>query len=272
MIILQKENDLMHLEKFLFEVDEKGVAVLTINRPKKLNALNTSAFVELGDVIAHCNQSSSVRVLILTGAGARVFIAGADINEVSGSADASEAMRFIELGNDMIRALELLGKPVIAAVNGLALGGGAEIAAACDIRFCSENAMFGTPEVGLGLIPGWGGTQRLSRLVGMGLAKEIILSGEPITAQRAYEIGLVNKIFPQQSLLDESKKYARILADNAPFAMKMAKYAINYGYDLPLDNARKLEVQCATQCRNTEDSKEGIAAFLEKRAPSFSKK
>ncbi len=259
----------MHLENFQFEVDEKGVAILTVNRPEKLNALNARTFLELGGVIEHCRQNTAVKVLILTGAGSKAFIAGADVSEVRNAIGPDEAMKFIELGNDMIRALELLEKPVIAAVNGIALGGGAEIAAACDLRFSSENAIFGTPEVSLGLIPGWGGTQRLSRLVGIGLAKEIVLSGEPITAQRAYEIGLVNKIFPSQSLLEESRKYARSLAGKAPFALRMAKFAINYGYDLPLDNARKLEVQCATQCLNTRDSREGITAFLEKRMPEF---
>ena len=250
----------MTFENIIFQV-EKGIAVVTVNRPHKLNALNRNTFGELQQVINRCREQDDIKVVVLTGAGDRVFIAGADVNEISGGKGAKEIMSFIELGNDIFRSLELLEKPVIAAINGLALGGGLEAAMACDIRFAGKNAVFGTPEVNLGIIPGWGGTQRLARLIGMGLAKEMVMSGESIDVQRAYEVGLVNRVVDQKDLLPETIKYAAKLAQKAPFALQMAKYAINYGYDLCLDSARKLEIQCATQCLNLEDTKKAIEAF-----------
>jgi len=159
--------------------------------------------------------------------------------------------------------------PSIAAVNGYALGGGAEIAMACDVRFASENAVFGQPEINLGMMPGWGGTQRLPRLVGMGRAKELILGGDRISAARAYEIGLVNKVCPPDQLMEEAKKFATKLINLSPFALKMIKHSINFGYDLALDNAIRLEVECCAQCFSTDDQKEGMKAFLEKRKPIF---
>lgn len=255
----------MDLKNFFFMVDE-GVATLTINRPKLLNALNTETFLELDRIIDHCIGNENIRVLIITGAGHKAFVVGADIREVCEARNAQEVMTFVEFGNNTLRKLELMDKPVIAAVNGLALGGGAELAAACDLRFASKNAIFGTPEINLGTIPGWGGTQRLARLVGMGLAKELILSGESISAQRAFEIGFVNKVFEPQDLLVETWKYAKGLTGKAPFTMKMAKWAINYGYDLPMDNARNFEIQCACQCFNTEECRAGIKAFFERKS------
>ena len=168
-----------------------------------------------------------------------------------------------------MRLIETMPKPAIAAVNGFALGGGTEIALACDIRFASEKAVFGQPEILIGVIPGWGGTQRLPRLIGMGLAKEIILSGTQINAQRAYEIGLVNKVFPPEKLMEEARKFAAKLAALPSFALKMAKNAINYGFDMSLDNASALEIGAIAQCFATEDQKEGMSAFLEKRKPNF---
>ena len=170
-------------------------------------------------------------------------MAGADIAEMQNLA-APEAFKFMEFGHDTLRLIETMPKPSIAAVNGFALGGGTEISLACDIRFAAENAVFGQPEILIGLIPGWGGTQRLPRLVGAGIAKELILGGGQINAQRAYEIGLVNRVFPAASLMEETKKFARKLASMPAFAVKMAKYSINYGYDLALDNANKLEIEC----------------------------
>ena len=165
--------------------------------------------------------------------------------------------------------METMPKPVIAAVNGYALGGGAEISLACDIRFASEKAVFGLPEILIGVIPGWGGTQRLPRIIGMGRAKELILSGGQIDAKRAYEIGLVNRVLPPEELLPETLKFARKLAGMPGFAVKMAKHCINFGFDLALDNACRLETECCAQCFSTDDQKEGMQAFLEKRKPAY---
>ena len=258
----------MEFKNLLFEADD-GVVTITFNRPKAFNAMNSETFQELSEAIEHCKNEESIKAVVLTGAGDKAFVAGADITEINTIKYVKDVMSFLELGHDTIRTMELMGKPVIAAVNGLALGGGTEIAAACDMRFASENAMFGTPEINLGLIPGWGGTQRVARLIGVGRAKEFVMSGDPITAQRAYEIGLANKIFKPEELLPETKKYAKMLAGKPSFAMKMAKYSINFGYDLALDNARNLEIQCACQCFSTEDLKEGVSAFVEKRRPVF---
>jgi enoyl-CoA hydratase len=185
------------------------------------------------------------------------------------NATSVEILQLMEAGHKTMRLIETMPKPAIAAVNGFALGGGTEIALACDIRFASEKAVFGQPEILIGVIPGWGGTQRLPRLIGMGLAKEIILSGTQINAQRAYEIGLVNKVFPPEKLMEEARKFAAKLAALPSFALKMAKNAINYGFDMSLDNASALEIGAIAQCFATEDQKEGMSAFLEKRKPNF---
>lgn len=258
----------MDFKNLLFEVDD-GVATITFNRPKVLNAISSETLKELANAVNHCKENNSVGAVVLTGAGDKAFVVGADITEITKMRSVRDVMFFDELAHDVLRSIELMEKPVIAAINGLAMGGGTEIAAACDMRFASENAMLGMPEINLGVIPGWGGTQRVARLVGIGLAKELIMSGEPITAHRAYEIGLVNKTFPPQDLLIETNKYAKMLSNKPLFAIKMAKCAINFGYDLALDNARNLEIQCSCQCFNTEDRKEGLAAFLEKRKPKF---
>jgi enoyl-CoA hydratase len=215
-----------------------------------------------------CKTDETIKVLVLTGAGDRAFVAGADISQMQ-SLHPQEALAFMELGQKTLRQMEIMPKPVIAAVNGFALGGGTEISLACDIRFASEKAVFGQPEILIGLIPGWGGTQRLPRIIGMGRAKELILSGDRIDAQRAYEIGLVNRIFPADQLLPETLKFARKLASMPGFAVKMAKHSINFGYDLALDNACRLEAECCAQCFSTDDQKEGMKAFLEKRKPVF---
>ena len=260
----------MEYKNIMFGV-EGSVAVVTLNRPEVLNALNEETMKELGSAMSECKQDGTVRVVILTGVGDKAFIAGADINEFVGKSPAM-IMDFAELGHNVVRIMETMGKPIVAAVNGYALGGGLEISMACDMRFASDKARFGQPEILLGLIPGMGGTQRLSRLVGIGLARELIMSGEQVTAQRAYEIGLVNRVFPAEQLMEETKKFAQRLAGLPPFALRMAKYAINYGYDLALENANSLELQCFSQCWSTEDLKEGVAAFLEKRKPIFTGK
>jgi len=260
----------MKYKNVLFEV-ETSIAIITFNRPSVLNAMNLETVLELNKAIRECGEDENVKVVVLTGAGDRAFVAGADITYFKGKKP-QEIMKFTEIGQSTLRLMETMGKPVIAAVNGFALGGGTEISMACDIRFASDKARFGQPEILLGLIPGWGGTQRLARLIGMGRAKELVMSGEQITAQRAYEIGLVNRVFPAAQLMEEVKKFAQKLAGMPPFAIKMAKCAINYGYDLSLENAMNLEIQCNAQCFSTRDVEEGVAAFLEGKKPHFTGK
>jgi enoyl-CoA hydratase len=257
----------MDYQNILFAVEE-GVATLTFNRPKALNAMNSETMAELLDAVTLCKSDEAIKVLVLTGAGDRAFVAGADIAQMQ-ALRPKEALAFMEQGIDTLRQLEILPKPVIAAVNGFALGGGTEITLACDIRFASQKAVFGQPEILIGLIPGWGGTQRLARIVGMGRAKELILGGGQIDAQRAYEIGLVNRVVAPEALMEETLKFARKLAGMPAFAVKMAKHSINFGYDLSLDNACRLESECCAQCFSTDDQKEGMQAFLEKRKPVY---
>jgi enoyl-CoA hydratase len=230
--------------------------------------MNSETMSELKDAVTLCRDNDDIRVMILTGSGDKAFVAGADIAQMQ-DLEPREALAFMELGHETLRLLETASKPSIAAVNGFALGGGTEISMACDMRFASEKARFGQPEILIGLIPGWGGTQRLPRLIGMGRAKELVMSGEQIDAQRAYEIGLVNRIYPPETLLEETMKFARKLSGLPPFQLKMAKHSINFGYDLPLDNAGRLEVECCAQCFSTQDQKEGMKAFLEKRKPGY---
>jgi len=257
----------MEYKNILFEVAE-GIATITINRPKALNALNSDVMCELMDASIHCKMEEAVKVVIITGAGEKSFVAGADISQMA-ELRPQQAMGFMEAGIETFRSFEVLPKPVIAAINGFALGGGVELAMSCDIRLASENARFGQPEILIGLIPGWGGTQRLARLVGMGRAKELIMAGGQIDAKRAYEIGLVNQVYPLDQLIPEARKLAKKMEGLPGFALKMAKHAINFGYDLSLDNAMRLETQCCSQCFSTDDQKEGMKAFLEKRKPAF---
>jgi len=257
----------MSYDNLLLTVEE-SIATITFNRPKAMNAMNSDTMLELRDAVTACKNDAAVKVLILTGAGEKAFVAGADISQMQNLRPA-EALAFMELGNETLRLIETMSKPAIAAVNGFALGGGCEIAMACDIRIASENALFGQPEVSIGLIPGWGGTQRLPRLIGMGRAKEMIMSAAPIDAKRAYEIGLVNKVVPLDQLLVEARKFALKLTTLPGFSLKMIKHAVNFGYDLALDNAIRLEVECCAQCFSTDDQKEGMKAFLEKRKPTY---
>ena len=257
----------MEYKNILFEVAD-GVATITINRPKALNALNSDVLAELYDAGMKCKNDAAIKAVIITGAGEKSFVAGADISQMA-DLRPQQAMEFMEAGIGTFRLFETLSKPVIAAINGFALGGGVEFAMACDMRFASENARFGQPEILIGLIPGWGGTQRLARLVGIGRAKEYIMGGGQIDAKRAYEIGLVNQVYPLDQLMAETKKLAAKMANLPGFALKMAKHAINFGYDLSLDNAMRLETECCSQCFSTDDQKEGMKAFLEKRKPAF---
>jgi len=268
--IFTRKREKMEYKDILFNVEEE-IATITFNRPKVLNALNTDVLTELLDAVTICEKDEKIKAVILTGAGDKAFVAGADIARMQ-NATSLEMVPVMELGHRTFRLIETMPKPSIAAVNGFALGGGTELAMSCDIRFASEKAVFGQPEILIGVVPGWGGTQRLPRLVGMGIAKELILGGGQINAQRAYEIGLVNRVIPPENLMDEVRKFAVKLAKLPPFAMKMAKDAINYGYDLSLDNAIKLEIACILQCFSTQDQKEGMKAFVEKRKPTFTGK
>ena len=259
----------MEFKNLIVDV-QKPIAIVTVNRPKVLNALNLETVGELGEAFAMLDAISDVRAIIMTGSGEKAFVAGADITEFRGKA-APEMFPFAKKGHDVARIMESMGKPIIAAVNGYALGGGCEMAMACDMRFASENAKFGQPEILLGLIPGMGGTQRLSRLVGLGIARELIYGGEQITAQRAYEIGLVNRVFPAERLMEETTAFALKLAAKPSHALKMAKLAMNYGYDLSLDNGLMVETMSFAQCWSHPDLEEGVSAFIEKRKADFHK-
>ena len=236
--------------------------VITINRPQALNALNSQVLDELKETFDSVNLDET-RALILTGAGEKSFVAGADIGEMS-SLTKAEGEAFGKKGNDIFRMIETFPIPVIAAVNGFALGGGCEISMSCDIRICSENAIFGQPEVGLGITPGFGGTQRLARIVGVGIAKQLIYTARNIKAEQAKAIGLVNDVYPQEELLDQAKKLASIIAANAPIAVRNCKKAINDGLDATMDDAIVIEEKLFGDCFETEDQKAAMANFLEK--------
>ena len=239
------------------------VGIITINRPKALNALNSEVLKELDACLDGVNLETT-RALILTGSGEKSFVAGADIGEMS-TLTKAEGEAFGKIGNDVFRKLETFPIPVIAAVNGFALGGGCEISMSCDIRICSDNALFGQPEVGLGITPGFGGTQRLARIIGVGKAKEMIYAATNIKADEALRIGLVNAVYPLEELMPAAKKLAGKIAKNAPIAVRACKKAINEGLDVDMDKAIVIEEKLFGNCFESEDQKEGMAAFLEKR-------
>lgn len=246
-------------------LEKKGnVAIATINRPKALNALNSEVLEELNTLADTVSADTEIRVLIVTGSGEKAFVAGADIGEMSSLTKAG-GEAFGKKGNDAFRKLETLPIPVIAAVNGYALGGGCELSMACDIRICSDTAVFGQPETGLGITPGFGGTQRLARLVSPGMAKQLIYSARNIKADEALRIGLVNAVYPAEELMPAAEKLAETIAKNAPIAVRACKRAINEGQELPMDEAIVLEEKLFGGCFETEDQKEGMGAFLEKR-------
>lgn len=238
------------------------VGIITINRPQALNALNSQVLSDLEAVIDAVNPDE-VRAIILTGAGEKSFVAGADIAEMSHLTKA-QGKAFGTKGVDVFRKLELLPVPVIAAVNGFALGGGCELSLSCDIRICSENAMFGQPEVGLGITPGFGGTQRLARTIGVGKAKEMIYSARNIKADEAMRIGLVNAVYPLEELMPQAMKLAAKIASNAPIAVRACKEAINYGLQVDIDSALRIEEALFGSCFETEDQIAGMEAFLSK--------
>jgi enoyl-CoA hydratase len=244
------------------------IAYVTVNRPKVLNALNTPTWKDLRTAFEDARDDLSVRGVVLTGAGNKAFIAGADIGELAHVA-AFEAEQSSRFGQEVLDLIENLGKPVIAAVNGFALGGGCETAMACTIRIAVESARFGQPEVALGLIPGGGGTQRLPRLIGKGRALQLILSGEMISAQEAYRIGLVNEIVPAADLITRAEAILKKIASNAPIAIRFALEAANKGMETSQGEGLLLEASYFGLCAATEDKKEGTAAFLEKRRPRF---
>jgi len=255
------------MECILFEL-EQGIATITLNRPNVLNALNQALLEELSACLDRVEHEAEIRAVVLTGAGEKAFVAGADIGELS-KLDAAQGQALAERGQQLFRRLENLGKPVLAAVNGFALGGGCELALACSFRLCSNNASFGLPEVSLGLIPGYGGTQRLPRLVGKGLAMEMILSGERIDSARALACGLVNHVCSPAELLPTARALAARILTRSPFAVRQAMRAIHSGLDMSLDQGLAVEANLFGLCCGSQDAAEGLAAFLEKRGAHF---
>ncbi len=258
----------MAYQTLLFDVRD-GIAFVTINRPDKLNALNDQVMAELGQAADRITSEDAIRGVILTGAGPKAFVAGADIADLAQQGPFDGKARALR-GQGVLRRLETCGKPVVAAVNGFALGGGCELAMACHIRIASDTAKFGQPEVKLGIAPGYGGTQRLPRLVGKGRALQLILSGEMIDAAEAYRIGLVNKVVPAADLAAESEKLVRGILAMGPLAVRLSLEAVERGLDMSMEEGLLLEANHFGLLAATADMKEGLTAFLEKRAPKFS--
>jgi len=257
----------MAYENLLYE-QRDGIAWITFNRPKVLNALNRKTMEELGEILSAAREEDAVRVLILTGAGEKAFVAGADIGELAQRTPV-DGKEFSIFGQAVIHRLETLGKPSIAAINGFALGGGCELALACSIRLASKTARLGQPEVKLGIIPGYGGSQRLARLCGKGLAHELCLSGEMISADEALRIGLVNHVYEPAELLPAAEALAKKIIANAPLAVKYAMEAVERGMEMPQEEGLFLEATLFGLCCATEDMREGTRAFLEKRQAQF---
>jgi enoyl-CoA hydratase len=257
----------MEYKNIIFQIEEQ-IATITFNRPKVLNALNEASLKEFSHAIDKVAEDEGIRVLILTGAGDKSFVAGADITEFL-KFNALKAKIFSEMGHGIVSKLQELSIPVIGAVNGFALGGGCEVVIACDFIYASENAMFGLPEINLGIIPGFGGTQRLPRLVGKNRAKEMIFTGKMISAAEAQAMGLVNKVCVQDQLMDEVLNVAKIIVSKGKISLRAAKQAINTGMDVDLKTGCRVEIDAFAICLASPDAKEGTQAFLEKRAPDF---
>jgi len=257
----------MNFENLLFE-KKNSIALVTVNRPKALNALNAATMEELRTVFTEIKNDAGGRVVILTGAGEKAFIAGADIGEIA-NLDGESGKEFAERGQTVFNLIANLGKPVIACINGFALGGGCEIALACTMRIASDNAKFGQPEVKLGVIPGFGGSQRLPRLVGKGIANQLLLTGEMIGAQEAHRIGLVNEVTTPANLIPRAEEIAGKIIANAPLAVQYTLEAVNRGLEMPLAEGLQLEASLFGKSCATEDKKEGTAAFLGKRKAEF---
>jgi len=257
----------MNYQNLLIEVKDK-IAVVTINRPDKMNALNSQTMGELKSAFTELNNNDDVYVVILTGSGEKAFIAGADISELN-KLDMISGKEFSERGQEVFNTIENLSKPVIAAVNGFALGGGCEIALACHIRLASDNAKFGQPEVNLGIIPGYGGTQRLTRLINSGRAMEYILTGDMIDANEAYRIGLVNHVYPQNELMNKAIEMSKKIISKGQNAVRLTIKAVNIVDEVSSKEGQNYEASLFALCCGTEDFKEGTTAFLEKRKPAF---
>jgi len=257
----------MAYENIILEKEEK-LAVLYINRPKAMNALNKDTLLEIKDAVTAVNDDPAVELLIITGSGDKSFVAGADIAFMQ-NLSAMEAREFGALGQKAFRLIEAMEKPVIAAVNGFALGGGCELAMCCDFRIAASNAKFGQPEVGLGITPGFGGTQRLPRLVGPGMAKQLLYTADVINADEAFRIGLVNKVVQPEELLPEVKKIAGRILSKGQLAVRLSKAAANEGMQTDIDRAMSIEADAFGLCFATQDQKEGMTAFLEKRKANF---
>lgn len=251
---------------FLKIENNGAICTMTISAPKSLNALNSTILNEINDFLG--NLDSNIKALIITGDGEKSFVAGADISEMA-TLNQEQGQAFGERGASVFRKIETLSIPVIAAINGFALGGGCEIAMACDIRICSNNARFGQPEVGLGIIPGFSGTYRLAKLVGMGMAKQLIFTGKNIKADEALRIGLVNAVYEPADLMPEAMKLAESIVANAPIAVAYAKQCINEEYDLSADDAIAYESRMFGKCFDTQDQKDGMKAFLSKEKVQF---
>lgn len=257
----------MAFQNLIYEKND-GVAVITINRPNALNALNKDTLLELKAAVEKASTDDEVMVLIITGAGEKAFVAGADITYML-DINALEGREFGMIGQHVFRLIENLPKPVIAAINGFALGGGLELAMACDFRICSENSKFGQPEVGLGVTPGFGGTQRLPRLVGEGMAKELLFTGDTIDAFEALRIGLVNHVVSSEELLEFTNKIARKICFRGQIAVRFCKAAVNEGLQTDIDRGMSIEADLFGLCFSTQDQKEGMRAFIEKRKANF---
>jgi len=247
---------------------EDGIGIIKFNRPKVLNALNIDVLRELDGLLEEIRADEAVRVIILTGSGDKAFVAGADI-PVMLPMNVQEGKEFAYMGQGLLHKMEEFEKPIIAAINGFALGGGTEISMACDIRIASEKAKFGQPEVKLGIIPGFGGTQRMPRLIGKGMAKWLIFSGQMINAEEALRIGLVEKVVPADQLMAEAKAMAAAIDAMSPTAVRLAKAAINHGLDVDMRTGNKFEAFAFGHCFSTDDQQEGMSAFVEKRQPNF---
>lgn len=249
--------------KYILYETKNNIATITLSRPKALNALNVEMISELNDIFEKIEKDKSIYTVIITGAGEKSFAAGADISEMK-DLDEKQAHKFGVYGSQVFRNIEKSKAPVIAAINGYALGGGLELALACDIRIASDNAIFGFPEVGLGIIPGYGGTQRLPRIIGISCAKKMLYTAERIDAKQAFEIGLIDEIVPKDDLMERVKSLAALIASQAPIAVSSVKKAINKGIDVDMDTARLIETDIFAQCFKTQDQKNVMDAFLKK--------
>ena len=264
----------MEYRNITFVKEPGEIGILTVNRPKVLNALDQDTLNEMLDFFDHSDHriaAENLKALIITGAGDRAFVAGADISQMNAMSE-PEFQDYVDLAHGVYELIENAPCPAIAAINGYALGGGCELALACDIRIASEKAKLGFPEVKLGIFPGWGGTQRVTRILGLGRTKELVFTGGIIDAAEAYRIGLIERVAPSEELMNEARKLALTIAKNSPKALKMAKKAINAGSEMDLNKALLLEKTLVSLCFDTEDRVEGMSAFLEKRAPKFNGK